>query len=317
MENSRIIFMGTPTFAKEVLQHLIDLDFNIVATVSQPDRPIGRKRVMTKTPVKELSVNRGIDCIQPNKISDGVKEILSYKPDIIITCAYGQIIPNSILDYPKYGAFNIHASLLPKLRGGAPIHKALMYNESETGITIMEMSEKMDEGDMIFKNKIKISESHTTKTLSKDLIELAKEAIEKTLPSLLNQDYKAEAQDHSLATYAYNISKEEEFISFDKTYDLVDRYIRSLIDRPVGYGIIDGNKIKIHGVKRSDIKKEAENGTLVGLVEDGMGVVVENRILVLTKVQPAGRQVMEARDFMNGLGQSLIGKKFEWNGHPN
>lgn len=311
MDNSRIIFMGTPTFAKEVLQHLIDLEYNVVATVSQPDRRVGRKRLMTMTPVKELSVSSGIDCIQPNKISAGVSEILSYKPDIIITCAYGQIIPKSILDYPKYGAFNIHASLLPKLRGGAPIHKALMYNESETGITIMEMSEKMDEGDMIFKNRIKISESHTTKTLSQDLIELAKEAIEKTLPSLLNQNYKAEAQDHSLATYAYNISKQEEFISFNKTYDLVDRYIRSLIDRPVGYGIIDGNKIKIHGVKRTSIKEVAANGTLIGLVEEGIGVVVENRVLVLTKVQPAGRQVMAAKDFMNGLGQNLIGKKFE------
>ena len=311
MKNSRVVFMGTPTFAKEVLQHIIDLNYNVVATVSQPDRRVGRKRVMTMTPVKELSVKKEIDCLQPEKVRDGVREILSYKPDIIITCAYGQIIPKSILDYPKYGAFNIHASLLPKLRGGAPIHKALMYNETETGITIMEMSEKMDEGDMIFKNKLEISESHTTKTLSKDLIELAKQAIEKTLPSLISQDYQAKAQDHDLATYAYNISKEEEYISFDKSYDLVDRHIRSLIDRPVGYGRVDGNKIKIHGVKRTDIENKAENGSIIGLVEDGVGVVVENRVLVLTKVQPAGRQIMAAKDFMNGLGKSLIGKKFD------
>lgn len=310
MRNIRVMFMGTPDFAKEILQHLINLDYNIVATVSQPDRPVGRKRKMTMTPVKKLSTDANIDCIQPEKIKNAKEEILAYKPDVIITCAYGQIIPKSILDFPKYGAFNIHASLLPKLRGGAPIHKAIMYNESETGITIMEMSEGMDEGDMILKRKIDITKSHTTTTLSNDLITIAKKAIEDVLPHIIAEDYEAVSQDNNLATYAYNISKEEEFISFEKDYNSVDSHIRSLIDKPVGYGIIDDLKIKIHGVKRTSITDKSDNGSVVGLVEDGLGVVIDNRVLVLTKLQPAGKKVMYAKDFMNGQGQALIGKKF-------
>ncbi len=310
MENARVMFMGTPEFAKEILEHLIKLNYNIVASVSQPDRPVGRKRVLTQTPVKKLSIKHEIACVQPEQIKKSVDKVLSFKPDIIITCAYGQIIPKRILDYPKYGAFNIHASLLPKLRGGAPIHKAIMFNESETGITIMEMSEKMDEGDMILKNKIKISDEHTTKSLSLELIELAKQAIEKAMPLLLAQNYPKEKQNSDLATYAYNISKDEEFISFDRSFIEVDRHIRSLIDRPVGYGIVDGLKIKLHGVKHSQQTSDLENGTILGLVDDGIGVVVENKVLVLTKVQPAGKNIMAAKDFNNGQGQELIKRKF-------
>lgn len=311
MKNIKIMFMGTPDFAKEILAHLIDLEYNIVATVSQPDRPVGRKRVMTKTPVKELSLESEITCIQPEAIKQSVSEVLDYEPDVIITCAYGQIIPKEILDYPKYGSFNIHASLLPRLRGGAPIHKAIMYNEAKTGITIMEMSEAMDEGNMICKREIEVTKQHTMSTLEKDLIEIAKQAIEVSLPHIIAMDYEAEVQDDDLATYAYNISKKEEFISFDKKYDDVDSHIRSLIDKPVGYGIIDGQKIKLHGVKRSEILKTKPNGTVIGLVDDGVGVIVENKVLVLTKVQPIGKKVMSARDFMNGLGQKLIGRQFE------
>ena len=310
MKNIKIMFMGTPDFAKEILQYLIDKEYNIVATISQPDRQIGRKRVMTQTPVKELSTKASIDCFQPEDINLEISKVLKYKPDLIITCAYGQIIPKDILDYPKYGSFNIHASLLPKLRGGAPIHKAIMYNEKKTGITIMEMSQAMDEGDMICKKAIEITKTHTTFSLEQDLIELAKKALEVALPHIVAMDYEAEVQDDSKATYAYNISKEEEFISFNKSYDEVDSHIRSLIDRPMGYGIIENQKIKLHGVKRSNIINKKPDGTLVGLIEEGVGVVVENRILILTKVQPIGKKVMLGRDFMNGLGQTLIGKQF-------
>ena len=310
MKNINVMFMGTPEFAEEILQHLVDLNYKIIATVSQPDRRVGRKRIITQTPVKTLSEKLKIDCVQPERINDAVEEVLKYKPDVIITCAYGQIIPKEILDYPKYGSFNIHASLLPRLRGGAPIHKAIMYNESETGITIMEMSQAMDEGDMICKKTIELTKQHTTKTLEKDLIELAKKAIEQSLPHIIAGDYTPVKQDHTLATYAYIISKKEEYIAFNREYDTVDAHIRSLIDRPVGYGIIDDNKIKIHGVKRSEIISDKDNGTVIGLVDDGIGVVVENRVLILTVVQPSGKKAMAAKDFMNGFGQELIGKQF-------
>lgn len=303
--------MGTPIFAREILEHLIDLECNIIATVSQPDRKVGRKRILKNTPVKKLSLEKQITCIQPENIKKAINEILNLKPDLIITCAYGQMIPKEILNFPKYGCFNIHASLLPKLRGGAPIHKAIMYNEEKTGITIMEMSEGMDEGDMICKKEIKITKNHTSSTLEKDLIKLAKKAIEISLPHIVAQDYEAQKQDHTLATYAYNISKAEEFISFNKSYDEVDNHIRSLIDKPVGYGIIEDKKIKLHGVERSKLEKVGPNGKIVGLIDEGVGVIVDNRILLLTKLQPIGRKIISARDFVNGFGQNLIGKQFK------
>ena len=216
MSEIRIMFMGTPIFAREILKHLSGLDYKIVASVSQPDRPVGRKRIIEETPVHQLSKELGIDCLQPHNIKDGIDQVLAYKPDMIITCAYGQIIPDEILNYPKLGSFNIHASLLPRLRGGAPIHKAIMYEEEKTGITIMEMIKKMDAGDMILKRELVLNNQHTTESLELELIDLAKESISAALPSLVDQSYSKEEQDESQVTYAYNISKEEEYITFDK-----------------------------------------------------------------------------------------------------
>ena len=311
MDKIRIMFMGTPVFAEEILQHLHNLNYNVVATVSQPDRRVGRKKVKKQTPVRKLSDKLNIDCLQPEKIKNAQKEIFSYKPDLIITCAYGQIVPKDVLDFPKYGSFNIHASLLPKLRGGAPIHKAIMYQEEKTGITIMEMSKKMDAGDMVLKKEMPISNEHTTDTLTLDLIQMAKNAMEEALPHIIAQDYEAEKQDESLVTYAYNVSKKEEFISFDRDYDTVDSHIRSLISKPVGYGIVDGKKIKIHKCKRSEIASNAENGEILGMIEGGIGVAVDNKVLILEKVQMENKKSMTAKDFMNGAGQKLIGKKFD------
>lgn len=303
--------MGTPIFAREILKHLSGLDYKIVASVSQPDRPVGRKRIIEETPVHQLSKELGIDCLQPHNIKDGIDQVLAYKPDMIITCAYGQIIPDEILNYPKLGSFNIHASLLPRLRGGAPIHKAIMYEEEKTGITIMEMIKKMDAGDMILKRELVLNNQHTTESLELELIDLAKESISAALPSLVDQSYSKEEQDESQVTYAYNISKEEEYITFDKAYSTVSAHIRSLIDRPIGYGIVDGQKIKLHGVIETDDSYEAVNGYIIGKHDEGLGVVVDNRVLVLIEVQPIGKKVMSALDFLNGAGKALIGKRFQ------
>lgn len=311
MKNTSIIFMGTPEFAQQILLELLNHKLNIIATVSQPDRRVGRKQNIEMTPVKALSVENDIECIQPFNIKEQYQEILALKPDLIITCAYGQIIPKELLDGPKLGCVNIHASLLPRLRGGAPIHKAIMYGESQTGITIMEMSEGMDEGDMISSYPVDIDANETMGSLEKKLIETGKRAIIETLPVIIDQSYTPQPQDPKLATYAYNVSKKEEFISFDREYHVVSNHIRSLIPSPVGYGIIENKNIKIHGMKATDIETNKPNGTLLGLVDDGVGVAVENKVLVLTKVQPAGKQAMMGRDFMNGQGQHLIGKRFD------
>ncbi len=311
MNEIRVMFMGTPVFAQEILKHLNELNYNIVATVSQPDRLVGRKRVLTMTPVHELSESLGIDCIQPDRIKDNLDLVFSYKPDIIITCAYGQIVPKELLDYPKLGCFNIHASLLPKLRGGAPIHKAIMYEEEETGITIMEMAERMDAGNMILKKKIKLNNEYTTETLEVDLIDLAKDAIEEAMPLLIDNNYKSEVQDETLVTYAYNVSKEEEYISFDRPYSTVSAHIRSLISRPVGFGMIENLKVKLHKIRETELTENKENGTLLGNVDGGLGVVIDNRVLIIDELQPAGKTKISAVDFLNGIGQQLIGKRFD------
>lgn len=311
MDEIRVMFMGTPVFAKEILKHLTDLNYNVVATVSQPDRHVGRKRILTMTPVHEYSEKLGIDCLQPERIKDDLQSIYDYKPDIIITCAYGQIVPKELLEFPRLGCFNIHASLLPKLRGGAPIHKAIMYEEKETGITIMEMAERMDAGDMILKKSIPLNNKHTTEILELELIECAKAAIEEALPLLITGNYSKEKQDENFVTFAYNVSKEEEYVKFDRKYSTVSSHIRSLISRPVGYGLIDGLKIKLHSVRETDLIEHKENGYIIGNVDGGVGVVIENRILIIDELQPAGKKKMNAVDFLNGMGQQLIGKRFE------
>ena len=157
MKNIKVIFMGTPSFAVPILESLIN-NYNVILVVSQPDKEKDKKGNIINTPVKELAIKNNIPVFQPNNIKEEYQKILDYNPDIIITCAYGQIIPDSILNYPKYGCINVHGSLLPKLRGGAPIHHAIINGDTETGITIMYMSSKMDAGDIISQKSIKIEE---------------------------------------------------------------------------------------------------------------------------------------------------------------
>ena len=171
MEKLNIVYMGTPDFSVGPLEKLIE-KYNVVMVVTQPDKEIGRKKEIKFSPVKECAIKNNIKVFQPSKIRENYKEILDEKPDIIITCAYGQIIPKELLDYPKYGCINIHASLLPKLRGGAPIHKAIINGYEKTGVTIMYMDEKMDSGDIIYQEKIEIKDDDNAGTLFDKLSDL-------------------------------------------------------------------------------------------------------------------------------------------------
>ena len=311
MKDIKIMFMGTPVFAGEILEYLNELGYNIVSSVSQPNRLVGRKQQLMKTAVCEVSEKLNIQCFQPEDIRKEKDLILKQDIDMIITCAYGQIIPKEILDHPKLGCFNIHASLLPRLRGGAPIHKAIMYQEKQTGITIMEMSTKMDAGAMILKKAMDLDIDYTYESLSIQLIKLAKLAIKEALPLLISGGYPREIQDENQVSYAYNVSSEEEYISFDRDYETVLSHINSLIDSPVGYGIVDNQNIKIHKIRRSNDIYEAENGFIIGRVSKGLGVVVENKILIIDKLQLENKRVMSALDFLNGAGRNFINKRFE------
>ena len=185
MEDIRVIFMGTPEFACGILQTLIDEKYHVVAVVLQPDKKVGRKQIITQTPVKALALANNIDVIQPISIKDEYEKVLSYKPDLIVTCAYGQFVPSVILNYPKYGCINVHASLLPKYRGGAPIHKAIINGEKQTGVTIMQMIKKMDAGLMYDKCIVDIEPDDTTAILHDKLMIAGSKLLKEMLPSYL------------------------------------------------------------------------------------------------------------------------------------
>ena len=225
MNKLNIIYMGTPDFSVPALDEL-NKNYNILAVVTQPDKEVGRKRQLKASPVKEYAINNNIKVFQPSKIRVDYKDILSLNPDIIITCAYGQIIPKEVLDYPKYGCVNIHASLLPKLRGGAPIHKAIINGYGETGVTIMYMVEKMDAGDIISQIDTPIFPNDNVGSLHDRLSEMGTKLLLDTIPNIVSGNINPIKQDEEEVTYAKNITREEEKIDFSR--NTIDIYNQSI-----------------------------------------------------------------------------------------
>ena len=311
MNKLNIIYMGTPDFSVPALDEL-NKNYNILAVVTQPDKEVGRKRQLKASPVKEYAINNNIKVFQPSKIRVDYKDILSLNPDIIITCAYGQIIPKEVLDYPKYGCVNIHASLLPKLRGGAPIHKAIINGYDETGVTIMYMYEKMDSGDIIYQEKVKIEENDNAGTLFDKLSVLGSKMIIKVLPDIINGTNKRIKQNENEITYAYNITREEEHILFNKSTRDVYNHIRGLYPWPVGYATLDDKKVKIYSSKIGTSTKYGETGEIINIYNDAIGVKTLDGEILITELQFEGKKRVSVKDYLNGLHdkKSIIGKKF-------
>lgn len=311
MNKLNIIYMGTPDFSVPALDEL-NKNYNILAVVTQPDKEVGRKRQLKAAPVKEYAINNNIKVFQPSKIRVDYKDILSLNPDIIITCAYGQIIPKEVLNYPKYGCVNIHASLLPKLRGGAPIHKAIINGYDETGVTIMYMDEKMDSGDIIYQEKVKIEENDNAGTLFDKLSILGSKMIIKVLPDIINGTNKRIKQNENEITYAYNITREEEHILFNKSTRDVYNHIRGLYPWPVGYTTLDDKKVKIYSSKIGPSTKYGEAGEIINIYNDAIGVKTLDGEILITELQFEGKKRVFVKDYLNGLHdkKSIIGKKF-------
>ena len=296
----KIVYMGTPDFSVGPLRELIK-EYEVVGVVSQPDKMVGRKKEIKFSPIKEFAIKNNLKIIQPQKIKEDYKEIIDLKPDIIITCAYGQIIPKELLDYPKYGCINIHASLLPKLRGGAPIHKAIINGYEYTGVSIMYMDEKMDSGDIIYQEKIKINEDDDAGTLFDKLSALGSKMIIKILPSILNKTNDRISQDENEVTYAYNITRDEERIDFNKNTKDVYNQIRGLYPWPVGYSTLDGKKIKIYKAKKGTSTKSANNGEIINIYDDSIGVKTNDGEIKLLCIQLEGKKMVNVKDFLNGI----------------
>ena len=301
--------MGTPDFSVPVLEGLIE-NYNVVGVVSQPDKEVGRKRILTPTPTKEVALKHNIPVIQPIKIRKEFQDVLDLKPDLIVTCAYGQIIPKEILDCPKLGCINVHGSLLPKLRGGAPIHHAIIDGYDETGITIMYMDEAMDSGDIISQRSIKIEDSDNVGILWNKMSLLGRDLLLETLPSIIDGTNERIKQDESLVTFGMNIKREEEHIDFNKTSREIFNQIRGLNPWPSANTILDDNEIKIYDSIIGDRTfNNKSNGEICDITKKGISVKTNDGEIILTEIKPFGKKRMDAVSFVNGIGKDkLIGK---------
>ena len=304
----RIVFMGTPEFASNVLKGLVENNYNIVGVVSQPDKEVGRKRILTPSPVKEMALNYGLKVLTPVKIRKEYEEVLSLEPELIITCAYGQIIPKALLEYPKYKCINTHGSLLPKGRGGAPIQRSIMNGEDKTGITIMFMNEKMDEGDILYQEEMPIDIHDTNATLFNKLSDLALQMLLKFLPEYIKANYTAIKQDNDKASYTYNITKEEEFISFNEDVKKVYDHIRGLLDNPGAYFVANDKKYKLISVD-FEYCNDTDAGLIRGLENNYFRIDAINGFIKVLKIKPEGKNEMDARSFFNGAGRNLVNVK--------
>ncbi|MBR2708098.1 MAG: methionyl-tRNA formyltransferase [Bacilli bacterium] len=306
-----IIFMGTPDFSVPILEGLIQ-NYKVKAIVTQPDKPVGRGGEVRFCPVKKVAIDNNILCLQPNKIRDALQEINQLEPDLIITCAYGQILPLELLLIPKLGCINVHASLLPKLRGGAPIHRAILDGYSKTGITIMYMAEGMDDGDIISQREVLIDEVDTASSLHDKLKVVGRDLLLETLPSIIDGTNKRVPQDESLVTYGFNISKEDERLDFNTTTKKIYNKVRGLNSWPGAYCMLDGKRLKVFECYRTDVVYDNKlPGEITKIYNDGFGVNVSNGEVVFKVVQPEGKKAMLASDFINGYHGNLIGKILE------
>lgn len=309
MKDKRIVFMGTPTFAVPVLKSLIE-NYNVVLVVSQPDREKDRKGNILMTPTKEVAIENNIPVYQPLKIKEEYQTVLDYKPDIIITCAYGQIIPDIILDYPEYGCINVHGSLLPKLRGGAPIHHAIINGDKETGITIMYMVSKMDAGDIINWRNIKIEENDNLDYIYNKMSVLGSELLIDTLPSIFNKTNSRIKQDESLVTFGFNIRKEEEKIDFNKSSIDIHNRIRGLSSTPGAYAMLDNKRVKIYESFITDKVSNKDPGTIIDINKNGMFVATKDNVIKITDLKIEGKKRCKIQDFINGIKkEDYINKK--------
>lgn len=305
----KIIFMGTPEFSVPVLQGLIE-NYNVRAIVTQPDRPVGRHGEMSASPVKRIGAENTILVLQPEKIKENVDMITSLEPDLIITCAYGQILPKEILNCPRLGCINVHASLLPRLRGGAPIHRAIIAGHKKTGITIMHMGLGMDDGDIISQESIEIDINDTASTLHDKLSILGKDLLLKTLPAIIDGTAPRLKQDSSLVTYGFNIKREDERIDFSKTKREIYNLVRGLNSWPGAYCLYEGKVLKIWECREGELyNPQLFDGQITSIYKDGFGVKVSNGEVIFTLVQPEGKKKMNAVDFVNGIHkEEFIGK---------
>ena len=310
-----VVFMGTPDFSVPILRMIHEEGYEVLAVVTQPDRPVGRKKVLTPPPVKAEAVRLGLPVIQPEKLrnSEELQEILALNPDIVITAAFGQILPKDLLEAPRFGCINVHASLLPKYRGGAPIHQSIIDGEEKTGVTIMYMAEKLDAGDIITQRAITIEDEDNTGTMFEKLSVVGRDLLKDTLPLIFEGKNERIPQDEAQVTFAHNISREQERVNWTNSARAVFNQVRGLTPWPTAYTTFQGENVKLWSVKEGDSLTTQVPGQVVKINKDSFEVATgDGKSIVVFELQPAGKKRMTAQDYLRGTGSKLaIGDQFE------
>ncbi|AWN21482.1 methionyl-tRNA formyltransferase [Streptococcus sobrinus] len=307
----KIIFMGTPDFAATVLQGLIDSStYKILAVVTQPDRAVGRKKEIRLTPVKEVALKYDLTVYQPEKLSGSqeMADLMDLGADGIITAAYGQFLPSKLLDSMDF-SLNVHASLLPKYRGGAPIHYALINGDDKAGVTIMEMVKEMDAGDMVSQASLPILDEDNVGTMFEKLAVLGRDLLLDTLPDYLAGKLQPQAQDPEQVSFSPNITPEQEWLDWDKSARALFNQVRGMYPWPVAHTLLKGQRFKVYQAK--PVEGQGQAGHIIEKTKKSMVVATGDGALSLLEVQPAGKPKMQITDFLNGLGQKLeVGDAF-------
>ncbi len=299
----KIVFMGTPEYAACALEALIEDGYEITAVVTQPDKPKGRSKELQFPPVKECAVRHGIPVFQPVRIKnpEAIAELKKYEADVYVVAAFGQILSQEILDMPKYGCINIHASLLPEYRGCSPIQHAIIDGAKETGITIMQMDAGIDTGDMLYKKAIEIAEDDTFETLHDKLMVLGGEAITEALPLIASGQLKPQKQSDENSCYAPMIEKGMGKIDFTKDAIVIDRLIRGMNPWPSAYTAYKGKQMKIWKAVPVAEEISATPGEIVSVTKDSFEVATGNGCLKVLELQLEGKKRMTAHDFLLGV----------------
>ena len=303
-----LLFMGTPEISAYVFEQMILAGYHFVGLVAQPDHPVGRKGIIEKVPTKVIAEKYGVPVFQPIKIRKDFSFMDNLKVDLVITLAYGQIVPQGFLDIPRFGCLNLHGSLLPKLRGASPVQTALINNEKVTGVTLMEMVAAMDAGRMYGKKEVVIEEDDNATSLFKKISEAAKDLVLELLPKYVDGELEGIPQDEEQVTFCSLIKPEQEKLDLSKDILEVYGYIRGLSDEPGAYLYLDNQKLKIFKAKIANDLVTAEVGTIVQADKRGLLLQVKNGQLAILELQKEGKKRMDYKAFING-NQNLLGTK--------
>lgn len=301
MNDLKVIFMGTPEFSLDVLEGLIN-NTNVIGVVTQPDRVVGRDKEVSFSPVKKMAMEHNIEVFQPEKIRKDYDWVINKNPDMIVTCAFGQIIPEVILNCPKYGCINVHASLLPKLRGGSPLHHAIIDGYDKTGVTIMFMDKGMDTGDIILQKEIDILDTDTVGTIHDKLKIIGRDLLLEAIPMIISGTNPRIKQNEEEVTICKNISHEEEIIDFNDTCRNIFNKVRGMNPFPVTSFVLNDKVYKIYMVhyEVTDHYKNKTNGEVVIVNKNELGIKCSDGIIYLDELKKEGKKKMNIKDFLNG-----------------